>query len=72
VQEKSTNERDESVDLAACVMRLGAGDDGGPVRLCGGLREGVNRRSSMIVVTAIVVLFLFGYLLAALIRPEWF
>jgi K+-transporting ATPase KdpF subunit len=56
------------VDLASCAPHPGRGDDGGAIRLCGRLRKGVT----MIGLTAFVVLFLFGYLLAALIRPEWF
>jgi K+-transporting ATPase KdpF subunit len=31
-----------------------------------------EKGAAMLVVTALVALFLFAYLLAALLRPEWF
>ncbi|HUI27376.1 MAG TPA: K(+)-transporting ATPase subunit F [Candidatus Kryptonia bacterium] len=36
------------------------------------MREDLRRTTTMIYVTAGVSLFLFVYLFAALIRPEWF
>lgn len=56
------------LDLVARSLPRGHGDDGSDVRLCDWLREGVT----MIVLTSLVVVFLFVYLLAALLRPEWF
>jgi K+-transporting ATPase KdpF subunit len=35
------------------------------------MREGV-KGELMVIVTVVVVVFLFGYLLTALLRPEWF
>jgi K+-transporting ATPase KdpF subunit len=48
-------------------------NDGLGVRLLGRLREGVTGGDlSMIWLTVFVTIFLFLYLLAALLRPEWF
>jgi len=49
--------------------RIGSHD--GDVRLRLGLRQGLKGHA-MIWFTAAVTLFLFAYLLAALLRPEWF
>jgi K+-transporting ATPase KdpF subunit len=56
------------VDLASCNVCPGVGGHCRDVRISDRLREGVT----MIVLTSLVVLFLFVYLLAALLRPEWF
>ncbi len=56
------------MDLAARAVSPWRRDDGGAVRFRDRLREGLI----MIVLTSVVVLFLFVYLLAALLRPEWF
>ena len=36
------------------------------------LRKYVGEKLVMIYVTAIVAVFVFGYLVAAMVRPEWF
>ena len=49
----------------------GIGDLGDDVRLCGRLRQGV-KGAAMILLAAVVTVLLFAYLLAVLLRPEWF
>jgi K+-transporting ATPase KdpF subunit len=49
----------------------GTGHDGSDVRLRPGLREGL-KETAVIWLAVVVTLFLFVYLLAALLRPEWF
>ena len=48
-----------------------AGHPGPDVRLRGRLRQGV-KGAVMILLAALVTVLLFIYLLAALLRPEWF
>ena len=36
------------------------------------LRKNLGRVLVMIYVTAVVAVFVFGYLVAAMVRPEWF
>jgi K+-transporting ATPase KdpF subunit len=36
------------------------------------LRQGLIGATFMLIVTMVVTVFLFGYLLVALLRPEWF
>jgi K+-transporting ATPase KdpF subunit len=36
------------------------------------LRKYVGEKLAMIYVTTIVAVFVFGYLVAAMVRPEWF
>src|SRR5262249_48986879 len=57
--------------LAAGHVRARPGDDGPHVRLRDRLREGV-KGTVMIILAAVVTVLLFIYLLAALLRPEWF
>jgi K+-transporting ATPase KdpF subunit len=59
------------VDLAAGPVRPGAGGDGVDVCFPGRLRPYL-KEPVMIWLTAAVTLFLLGYLLVALLRPEWF
>ena len=49
----------------------GSGDHGTDVRLRHWLRQSL-KGATMLLLTAIVTLLLFIYLLAALLRPEWF
>jgi K+-transporting ATPase KdpF subunit len=64
---------DESHGLAAGDVFARTRNDGFDVRFLGGLRESLNRgRLVMIWLTILVTIFLFVYLLAALLRPEWF
>jgi K+-transporting ATPase KdpF subunit len=63
--------RHEPVHLAPGPVRLGAAHVGTDVRLCRGLRESL-KEAAVIWLTVLVTLFLFAYLLAALLRPEWF
>ena len=58
--------------LAAGFVLARSGDDGLDIRLPGRLREGLTWGRFMIWLTVLVTLFLFIYLLAALLRPEWF
>jgi K+-transporting ATPase KdpF subunit len=59
------------VGLAARAVPAGAGRVGADVRVHGRLRESLRDRP-MIWLTVLVTLFLFIYLFAALLRPEWF
>jgi K+-transporting ATPase KdpF subunit len=61
----------EPCSLVAPAVRRGAGVDGLDVRLLGGVRPGV-KGGAMILLTAIVTVLLFIYLIAAMLRPEWF
>jgi K+-transporting ATPase KdpF subunit len=59
--------------LAADTVPLGLGGDGLDVRLRGRLRPRLKGAAMiMILLSALVTLLLFIYLLAALLRPEWF
>ena len=62
----------EPVCVAAGDVRLGARVHDCFLRLHHGVREDLRRDEQMIYLTAAVSLFLFVYLFAALIRPEWF
>jgi K+-transporting ATPase KdpF subunit len=59
------------VDLAACAVSARIAGDGVDVRVPGGMCAHL-KESVMIWLTAGVTLFLLGYLLVALLRPEWF
>ena len=58
-------------DLASGIATPRAGGARADVRLYHWLRKGV-RRNNMLLLTTIVTLLLFIYLMAALLRPEWF
>ena len=62
---------DESGDLVARDVPAGAGQHDRLLRVHRRVRENL-RGAGMIYLTAAVSLFLFIYLFAALIRPEWF
>jgi K+-transporting ATPase KdpF subunit len=68
---KKRSLRHELADLAAGHGDLGALDPGADVRVRGRLRQSLEG-AAMIVLTAVVTVLLFIYLLAALLRPEWF
>ena len=55
-----------AADVRARLSRLGA-----LLRISAGLRKDL-RRSDVIYLTAVIAAFTFGYLLAAMIRPERF
>jgi len=57
--------------LVASPVRRGIGVHGSDVRVPRGLRSGV-KGDVMLSLTVIVTVLLFIYLLAALLRPEWF
>jgi K+-transporting ATPase KdpF subunit len=57
--------------LASSPVPFGFVKYGLDVRLCVGLRESM-KGEAMVVLAAVVTLLLFLYLLAALLRPEWF
>jgi K+-transporting ATPase KdpF subunit len=61
----------EPRDLATGLAAPGSADHGPFIRLRFRLRKGV-RTSPMLIMTGIVTLLLLVYLLAALLRPEWF
>jgi K+-transporting ATPase KdpF subunit len=63
--------RHESNCLATSNVLLGARIDGLVLRFHYGVRENL-RGAIMIYLTGAVALFLFVYLSAALMRPEWF
>jgi K+-transporting ATPase KdpF subunit len=58
-------------NLVARVVRFGVGNPWAAVRLHLRLRASVKGKT-VILLTAVVTLLLFIYLLAALLRPEWF
>ena len=63
----------ESGDLVACLASIGPRDDVAVLCLRVRLRQGVKDSIMiMLVLTGMVTLFLLVYLLAALLRPEWF
>ena len=63
--------RHESNSLATGNVLLGTRIDGLVLRIHRSVREDL-RGAAMIYLTSAVALFLFVYLSAALIRPEWF
>jgi K+-transporting ATPase KdpF subunit len=62
----------ESHSLAASNVLAGTRDYDPLLRLHRRMRENLKGKLTMIYLTAAVSLFLFVYLFAALIRPEWF
>ena len=58
--------------LVTCVVLSGVGEHGSDSRLPARLRKDLKAIDMLIALTIIVTIFLFGYLLAALLRPEWF
>jgi K+-transporting ATPase KdpF subunit len=61
----------ESDDLDPCDGDSRPGDFGIVIPVFGRLREGV-KGTSMLILTASIAILLFIYLVAALLRPEWF
>ena len=60
-------------DLVREPVHSWIGLDGCDVRLCLRLRARLKGAVMLLILLTVVVsLFLFGYLLAALLRPEWF
>ena len=70
-QTRNGESYDESRTLDSRPGPPGSRDHGPHVCICCWLRESL-KGASMIVLAAIVTLLLFVYLLAALLRPEWF
>jgi F subunit of K+-transporting ATPase (Potass_KdpF) len=64
--------RYESLDLGPCVVSYWDSRHGPLLRVPFRLRKYVGEKLAMIYVTAIVAVFVFGYLVAAMVRPEWF
>jgi hypothetical protein len=64
--------RHESLDLGSSVVSSWNSRNGALLRIPGRLRKYVEEELVMIYVTAIVAVFVFGYLVAAMVRPEWF
>ena len=65
-------EFNEPSGLVASDVLAGTRDHDPLLRLHRRMREDLRRKRTMIYLTAAVSLFLFVYLFAALIRPEWF
>ena len=61
----------EPLGLDTRLAGLGLGDHGIDVRFSPGLRQSL-KETGMLALTILVTVFLFGYLVAALLRPEWF
>jgi len=69
--ERNDHGADEPDCLVARPGAAGAFHNGPDVPVRGGLREGL-KGARMIWLTVVVTVLLFVYLLAALLRPEWF
>ncbi len=69
---RTGSDTDESRGLVASDVSTRTRDDDPLLRVHRRVREDLRRKQFMIYLTAAVSLFLFVYLFAALIRPEWF
>ena len=73
VKHAESGGRDGSWSMVVGNVSVGPWGNGAVLFLHQGLRKDIKREAiSMIYVTLAVVAFLFVYLVAALLRPEWF